>query len=125
LVTAPALAILKAYDWPGNVRELETLVTRLLLTCSPGTPIGVEAIRRLLPRPQASALFSEELVAGRDLKLLRKELDRAYLTRFFRDTAGDIGKMAAALEVKASRLYAWLRETGIDIKSLRRELSGY
>ena len=65
------------------------------------------------------------LVAGRDLKLLRKELDRAYLTRFFRDTAGDIGKMAAALEVKASRLYAWLRETGIDIKSLRRELSGY
>jgi DNA-binding NtrC family response regulator/tetratricopeptide (TPR) repeat protein len=122
LATPEVLRFLAGHDWPGNVRELETTLLRILMTSSPGSPLAMEALRPLIPRAPSHPIFSEDALSGRDLKSLRRELDRVYLTRLFRDTRGDVRKMTETLGVKASRLYAWLREAGVDIQSLRREL---
>ena len=54
--------------------------------------------------------------AGREL---RRELDRSFLLRLFRQTGGDIREMGRALGVRRSNLYTWLRKVGIDIRELR------
>ena len=84
-LTGSALRRLEEHDWPGNVRELEMLSVRLLVTTSSGSPIDVDHVREHLPKPQETRLFSEELLAGRDLKDLKRELERSYLVRLFRE----------------------------------------
>jgi DNA-binding NtrC family response regulator/DNA-binding transcriptional ArsR family regulator len=122
VLTADGLAFLAECEWPGNVRQLEGALVRLIVTASPGAQASGRTLRALLARPDRPSIFSDDLLAGRDLKTLRRELDRAYLTRLFRETGGDLRKMAAALGVKVSGLYLWLRRAGIDIRALRREL---
>ncbi len=119
-LAAGAIEFLKGYDWPGNVRELEMLILRLLVTASGGAALGAEALKPLLPSPQPAPLFDEDRLAGKDLKELRRELERAYLLRLFKDTAGDLEEMMARLQVKRANLYHWLRRVGLGIKELRR-----
>ncbi|MBI4586924.1 MAG: sigma 54-interacting transcriptional regulator [Planctomycetes bacterium] len=119
-LTPAALEFLKGYDWPGNVRELEMLILRLLVTASGGAALGVEAVKPLLPSPQPAPLFDEDRLAGKDLKELRRELERAYLLRLFKDTGGDLEKMMARLQVKRANLYHWLQRVGLSIKELRK-----
>jgi DNA-binding NtrC family response regulator len=123
VLDAGALALLREHDWPGNVRQLEAALLRLLVTVSPGAAVRVDDLRTVLPALPGGrlAFFDEEAVAGRDLRHLRRELDRVYLTRLFRDSGGDLRVMARALGVKLSNLYHWLRRVGIDIRTLRRE----
>ncbi|MGH9363383.1 MAG: sigma 54-interacting transcriptional regulator, partial [Thermoanaerobaculia bacterium] len=122
VLSAEAQAALEAHDWPGNVRELETVLFRSLLSASPGGPIPAQLLRSLLPPPRASALFQEDLVAGRDLEELKRQLERVYLTRLFKDLGGDLGKMLEILGIKLPTLYRRLQRAGIDIHALRREL---
>ena len=77
-------------------------------------------LERVLPKRKGSSLFDPEKIAGRDLKELRRELDRTYLARLFTDTQGDLDRMAAELGVKVSNLYHWFRRVDLDIKQLRR-----
>ena len=121
-LTSSALRRLEEHDWPGNVRELEMLIVRLLVTTSSGSPIDVDHVRQHLPKPPESRLFSEELLAGRDLKDLKRELERSYLVRLFRETSGDIAAMARSLGIKKPALYIWFRRVGIDVHGLRRSL---
>jgi DNA-binding NtrC family response regulator/tetratricopeptide (TPR) repeat protein len=122
VLTGDALAYLAECEWPGNVRQLENALVRLLVTASPGAAVPGKTLRALLARPGRQSIFGDDLLAGRDLKTLRRELDRAYLTRLFRETGGNVEEMAAALGVSASGVYPWLRRAGIDIRALRRLL---
>lgn len=115
-----ALRILGEHDWPGNVRELETVLVRALVAASPHGYLEADAIRRVLPRPARRSLFPPEAIAGRDLRDLRRELESAYLGRLFRDTGGDLARMAETLGVTVSNLYHWLKKVGLDIRALRR-----
>jgi transcriptional regulator with PAS, ATPase and Fis domain len=119
-----ALRLLESYDWPGNVRELETVLTRALLTATPRTTLTADVLRPFIPRREEARLFPDSVLAGRDLDDLHRELDRAYLTRLFRETGGDIAAMARALKVKRIALYLRLKRAGIDVRALRRELGG-
>jgi len=120
--TTEALDFLQGHGWPGNVRELETVLVRLLVTSSPRAAIGVEALRPLLPRQEEDSLFSDDLLAGRDIKDLKRNLERAYLRRLFKETGGDIEKMSENLAMKRVSLYLWFRRIGMDVHALRREL---
>ena len=76
-----------------------------------------------LRETEAVGAFTRTLRAAVDWRgQLVTMLDRAYLTRLFRETAGDLEAMAAALGVKVSGLYLWLRRARIDIRALRRLL---
>ena len=123
LVTTPAICFLKEHDWPGNVRELETVILRALITYSPGASLGIDSLRRLLPRPVGQALFPKDLVKGRNLETLKAELERVYLTQLFEEAGGDLGKMMKVLGVKRSSLYRWFSRVGIDPKELRESLA--
>ncbi len=121
-LSSAAVRRLEEYEWPGNVRELEMFILRLLVTNSPERPIEEDQVLELLPRSERAGLFSDELLAGRNLKDLKRELERSYLLRLFRETSGDIARMARALEIKKPALYVWLRRLGIDVRELRRSL---
>jgi DNA-binding NtrC family response regulator/tetratricopeptide (TPR) repeat protein len=117
-----AMEALEEHDWPGNVRELETILTRLVLGATPRSTIGVESVRSALPPREEHALFGDEVLAGRDLKDLKNELEKAYLIRLFRETGGDIDAMARSLGKKRISLYVWFHRVGIDVRALRRSL---
>jgi DNA-binding NtrC family response regulator/tetratricopeptide (TPR) repeat protein len=121
-LTSDAMEILEQHDWPGNVRELENFLVRILVTTSARAAVSGEAVRGLLPHRQRPQLFGEGVLASMDLKDLKRELEREYLTQLFRETAGDIDAMAARLGVKRVSLYIWLRRIGIDIRTLRGDL---
>jgi DNA-binding NtrC family response regulator/tetratricopeptide (TPR) repeat protein len=119
-LSADALRVLESHSWPGNVRELETLLFRALLKAPPGAALTAEALRELLPGPESSTLVLEDLVAGRDIEELKREIERVHLLRLYRDKGGDFQKMMEALGVKQATLYRRLRQAGIDVRALRR-----
>jgi DNA-binding NtrC family response regulator len=72
------------------------------------------------PGTTASGIgFGRDLTA-RSLDERRRELEREYLIRLFRDSRGDLRAMMRALRVKSSKLYAWFRDLGLDIRDLRK-----
>ena len=62
-----------------------------------------------------------EVAAGKNIKELRKELERTYLVRLFKDSGGDLARMADELEMQVSNLYNWFRRVGVSIRKLRQE----
>jgi DNA-binding NtrC family response regulator len=121
-VTPEAIASLQEHGWPGNVRELEALALRLVLEASPARTIGPEDVRVLLTPTATSGLFPTEVMAGRDLKVLHRELDRAYLLRMFHETRGNVPAMLEALGIRRSNFYTWLRRVGLDVEEMRKGL---
>jgi DNA-binding NtrC family response regulator len=114
-----ALRRLGEHDWPGNVRELESLVERLLIERGAGAVVDAGDVRALLGPLKARSLFPPDLLAGRDIEDLRRELDRAYLERVFQESGGRIPEILDALRIRRSTLYAWMRRVGLDVKDLR------
>ncbi len=53
-VTSEAMQCLTDYDWPGNVRELRNVAERLVLRCTDGGSVGVEALPREIVREARS-----------------------------------------------------------------------
>jgi DNA-binding NtrC family response regulator/DNA-binding transcriptional ArsR family regulator len=123
----PALApdaerLLLERPWPGNVRELETALLRALIHVSPPRPIDRPALEALLPPigEREQGLFQSDRLLSRDLDALKRELERAYLSRLFREVGGDLTAMMERLQVKRSRLYVLLRRAGIPAPRRRR-----
>jgi DNA-binding NtrC family response regulator len=52
-------------------------------------------------------LFPDDILEGRELPELRRELEKSYLCRLFRETGGDIRAMTDRLGVQRSNLYTW------------------
>jgi DNA-binding NtrC family response regulator len=67
-------------------------------------------------------LFPDGLLAGREIKDLRRELESAYLLRLFRETGGKIPKLLERLGIRRSNFYTWLRKVGLDVEEMRRRL---
>jgi len=127
---APALeesavrALIQA-PWPGNVRELESVLLQALITLGRGESLGAATLRPFLREDSAASeigIFREDQIEGRGLDELKRELERAYMIRLFRDVQGDLGKMMKTLEVKQSYFYTWLRRLKIDVRGLRKAM---
>ena len=113
---------MEAGDRDGFVGQLEALLLRVLVTSSRDAPIDAKTLAPFLAAPETKPIFGDDVLAGRSLKELKTELERAYLTRLFRETGGDIERMGQTLGVKTSNLYHWLRRVGIEVRSLRHRL---
>jgi DNA-binding NtrC family response regulator/tetratricopeptide (TPR) repeat protein len=121
------LEALARHDWPGNVRELEAALLRATINLSPGgilTPSNVEPL--LEPAEGASRALSipPRDLLSRDLSAWRMDLERDYLIQLFLESKGRTAAILRRLQVKRTRLYAWFRELGIDVKALRARLGG-
>ena len=122
VLTRDGLSLLEGHSWPGNVRELESVMLRALITGGSSEKLGVAEIRPFLARRSIETLYTAEVLEGRNLEDLRKDLERAYLANLFRKLGGDPEALMKALGIKRSRLYAWMRKLGLDPKKLRAEL---
>jgi DNA-binding NtrC family response regulator len=116
-----ALELLAAHDWPGNARELESVILRGLVTGVGPEEMGLPGARGE-DRGQPRGLFAPELLAGKDIKELHRDLDRAYLAGLFRDARGDLPRTAEKLGITLSNLYNWLKRAGLDVRTLREDL---
>ena len=112
-----AVRLLERHDWPGNVRELETVLLRAFLEVSPGAAIGLREVAPLLESSSRHAPRASLL--ERDLDELRRDLERTYLLQLHAATGGDLEAMMAKLKVRRTKLYAWMRRLGIDVRKLR------
>lgn len=119
-LSPPALHRLAEHEWPGNIRELEMTLLRLMVLHPDASALEEGPVLRCLPEPPpAPRLIHPEAIAGRDLDELRRELDRVYLERLYRDTEGDLSRMQEILNVGRSGLYAWFKRVGLSIQDLR------
>jgi len=102
------------------VRELETALVRFLVMGDAATGNLGDLLGSLQPIP----IFNESALAGKSLSELHRELDRVYLTRLFKESKGDLGRIAETLGMKISNVYHWLKRSGIRIRDLRRKGMG-
>lgn len=97
-----ALAALERYSWPGNVRELANVLERALILAE-GPRIAASDLTGI-----AHAEVPGEMV---DLKLARREFERAHILRIIAKFNGDKRRAAEAMSIDLSSLYRKL-ETG-------------
>jgi len=102
--TSEFLQRLEQHSWPGNVRELENVIRRALVL-SPGTEIGVEALRGR--EFQVVAAPDDALRAG----LSFKDAERRLLELTLQATSGNRSQAAKML--------------GISIRTVRNKIRDY
>ncbi len=105
-----ALALLVAYEYPGNVRELKNLIERLVIL-TPGDEIGEREARALLPIAGPSEGLA--YVAGRSLREMLEDAERAVIRRALDHHQGNVSATAEALGLERSHLYPSMRALGL------------
>ena len=96
-VSAPALALLQAYDYPGNARELGNIIERLVIVATGKSieehdlPLGLSAAvkaQRLKERPRTLA-----------------EMEASYIAEVIAGTNGNKTECARILGISRKNLY--------------------
>jgi len=102
-ISQNALEALMAYEWPGNIRELRNAMEKAMVTC-----LGKTIVWEDLP---------EEIRIGGPIpaQLSVKERERyLHFLRAYRESEGNITKVAKMLNVSRPTVYAWRKKLGLD-----------
>ena len=119
------VSFLEDQPWPGNVRELEMLLLRAMIKMPDPVQIGARDLELLVGEGSSLApQEDQEDLTQRDLKDLRRDLERKYLRQLFFKAGGDTRQMMRDLGIQSTKLYYWLHDLGLDIRTLRKELRG-
>ena len=98
-----ALALLSRYPFPGNVRELRNLVERLSIM-APGSEIGREQVRAVLPLAEAAT------TAPTRLSDAVRAFERRQIEAALQAAHGNMTEAAARLGLERSHLYKKLKQ---------------
>jgi len=112
-ISDATLERLLAHDWPGNIRELANVLERVTLF---GEEIPVGGAARA-----AAAVAPAPAVADDDLRLATVE--RRHIEHVLRLELGQVDRAAERLGVPRSTLYQRLKQYGLSLAELRRELT--
>ena len=117
VVTAPAMARLRAYRWPGNVRELRNVIERVVIM-APGDQIDEPDLAFLAGHSLASDQptgkpVSEVAAPAVPLSAARDQFEREYILKELAHQQGNISRTAEILGVERSNLYKKMRAFGI------------
>lgn len=108
-ITAPAMALLCAYDWPGNVRELEHTIERAVtLTMNAGL------LPEDLPPKLQHRADPQDQAHGHSLLTL-EELEKQHIQAVLRATQGNKKKAAQILGINRRSLYRMAKRYGLDL----------
>ncbi|HJT65353.1 MAG TPA: sigma-54 dependent transcriptional regulator [Pyrinomonadaceae bacterium] len=96
-VSAPALALLQAYDYPGNARELGNIIERLVIVAS-----GKSIDERDLPLGLSAAVKAHRL---KDRPRTLAEMEASYIAEVLARTNGNKTECARILGISRKNLY--------------------
>jgi len=122
LALAPgAVDALRAYQWPGNVRELQNCIERAVILTEGDT---IHARHLSLSFRDLSALPAEAADPWQEIDLrgtlaeasrrVLNEVERRKIQQALKESAGDRGRAAEALQVSYKTLIAKLKELGLE-----------
>ncbi|MDZ7317623.1 MAG: sigma-54 dependent transcriptional regulator [candidate division KSB1 bacterium] len=116
-ITEEALQPMLDYSWPGNVRELKNFMERLVIMTD-SDRIQLSDVLAALPesfaRQFAPASFEDQRGAeGSSLRERLERFERQLLWQEFRKAAGNVSRMAAALQTDRPNLHRKLKKYGI------------
>jgi len=112
-----AVDLLERHPFPGNVRELRNLIERLIIM-TPGTHIGPEHVRSVLPRTDHAAAKAARL-SDSVREFEREQIESALLA-----AGGNMTQAASRLGLERSHLYKKMRKLGLGPEAGSRELLG-
>ncbi len=90
------------------MRELRNLVERLTIM-APGTTIGAEHVRAVLPRPVAAPASAPRLSEA------VQEFERAQIEAALQYTSGNMAQAASRLGLERSHLYKKMKKLGLKM----------
>ncbi len=116
-ISAPAMALLRAYDYPGNVRELRNLVEHAVIM-SEGDEIGPEALPGSL-RAGAPASAPASAAKRATLRAMRESwlapLEQKYLAELLAACDGNVRAASRRAGVTAATFYRLMGKRGIRV----------
>ncbi len=103
---------LSAYSWPGNVRELRNIIERMVILSGDRITLGD------IPVEICGSPTSNQLSDGGQLtlKAYREGLEAEYIRQNLKRYAGNISKVALALDIDRTHLYKKMKAYGIERK---------
>jgi len=113
-----ALACLKSYDWPGNIRELKNIVERILIMAA-GPVITADDLPALMPGGNCKASSQgqeppdEGEAAVGSLRSARERFERDFILQTLLQSAWNLDKAAALLEMERTVLQRKLLQYGL------------
>ena len=105
--TAGALEALRHYAFPGNIRELRNLVERLLIM-NPGSSIGADAVRAVLPSAAETGTAEAATLADSVRDFERRQIEAALAAE-----GGHMTRAASRLGLERSHLYKKMKQLGM------------
>ena len=96
-VSAPALALLQAYDFPGNARELGNIIERVVIVAT-----GKSIDERDLPLGLSAAVKARTL---KEKPRTLAEMEAAYIAEILETTKGNKAECARILGISRKNLY--------------------
>jgi two-component system nitrogen regulation response regulator GlnG len=121
---------LRGYAWPGNIRELQSVLKQALLQASGpvllptfipklfGEPVGLAPVSPTTEGPGVETfVVHQRLGSGaRDVYAeTHRQLDRMFLARVLKQTAGNLQQAARLLGIARQTLRLRLRDLGLSV----------
>ena len=109
--TPRAIDLLMRYEWPGNVRELENMIERAVILARGDTITPAEFSNVLKPMDTDDQITKIDLVPGRTLKEVEKEM----IIRTLEEANSNRTHASKILGISRRTLQLKLKEYGINI----------
>jgi len=120
-----ALNALRNATWPGNLAQLDSAIRNLMQT-SLGEKITLEDVSRvleqfeLMEQPAASETYTNgaglKINLDQPLREARDDFERLYFDYHLTNAAGNMTKVAEAVQLERTHLYRKLKQLGIKAK---------
>ena len=121
ILESRVLERLRAHPWPGNVREMKNLLARLRLE-GEGV-ITLQAVERLLGRPETTSYYPAHLLGGDSLPTLKHRLERDFVVHHFRRLGNRTTALGTFLGLSRRQLFRVAVRLGIRFRDVSRSSS--
>jgi two-component system response regulator AtoC len=109
------IEVLKRYHWPGNVRELENVIERA---------VSLARGPLLLPGDLPECVRETSAPADEDGLMTLEEMEKRYLVKVLRETAGNKVRAAKILGIDRRTLYRMAQRFGLQLEEETGEGAG-
>jgi two-component system response regulator AtoC len=110
-LSSESMPILMEYSWPGNVRELENVVERAILLASDKLITPAELPNLKPSQKDLGSIVPEGIFS---LRQASKRLERHFIEKALKHTAGNRSRAARLLEISRPKLLSKIKEYQLE-----------